>query len=518
MSIVAASDGVPLAVHRYSEFDPGRPSVLAVHGYPDNHRIWDGVAEKLVPRYNVAAYDVRGAGESGCPASRSGYALEQLVTDLDSVIDSLGVGQVHLLAHDWGSVQGWAAVSDRRLARKIASFTSISGPHLPAAGRFLRSVRTPRSAAEVAGQVMSSGYLGLLLCPRVPELAFRSGLGVKVVEAAERIGQTSTLSRRVRPPRAIGDYVNGLSLYRENLPGPLVSPGDGLPEIEVAVQVLVPGKDVFIKPPLQRYIGAIPQGGRVIPIQGGHWVVTSRPDVVARLTGEWIDQAVEGDSPRGASVVRGGPREVRGKLALVTGAGAGLGRAAAVELARHGARAVVIVDPDLAAANETADAVRAACAAVAVHRVDSTDDDAINDLAARVRDEHGVIDILVNNAEIGRAGWWGTSRAFGAQMVERGEGGTIINVAADAAYLPSTSISPSTTTAAVLNDSKSLRAEFAEEGITVTVVRLGTASADIAKSAKAIVKAVRTGAPVVPVAAESRLGHAMRRISVRTQK
>jgi hypothetical protein len=102
---VTASDGVTLAVHAYTEIDPRRPTVLAVHGYPDNHHLWDGVAEHLlddrtVP-YNFVAYDVRGAGESERPASRSDYRFSQLISDVGAVIDSLGVGRVHLLAHDW---------------------------------------------------------------------------------------------------------------------------------------------------------------------------------------------------------------------------------------------------------------------------------------------------------------------------------------------------------------------------------------------------------------------------------
>ncbi len=108
----------------------------------------------------------------------------QLVSDIGAVIDSLGVGQVHLLAHDWGSIQAWAAVTDESVMGKIASFTSISGPHLQYAGAFLRSARTPRTAAQVAGQLVSSGYIGFFLCPGVPELAFRSRLLVKVVEAS----------------------------------------------------------------------------------------------------------------------------------------------------------------------------------------------------------------------------------------------------------------------------------------------------------------------------------------------
>ncbi|PQM46092.1 putative oxidoreductase EphD [Mycobacterium talmoniae] len=75
-----------------------------------------------------------------------------------------------------------------------------------------------------------------------------------------------------------------------------------------------------------------------------------------------------------------------------------------MELARQGARTVIIVDRDRAGATETAQAVRAAGAQAAVYQVDVTDEKAINDLAAQVATEHGVVDILINNAGIGMAG------------------------------------------------------------------------------------------------------------------
>lgn len=562
---VIASDGVTLAVFRYGEIDPHRPTILAIHGWPDNHHVWDGVADELVDRYNFVAYDVRGAGESSCPPRRSGYRFDQLMSDTGTVIDSLGVGKVHLLAHDWGSIATWPAITDDAFTDTVASFTSISGPHLRYAGRFLRSARSARALADVAKQLVGSCYIGFFLCPGLPELVFRSGLGVKVFGALERIGQSSTRGRRYVPPRSIGDYVNGLALYRANMPAPIVSPGSPLPQTTMPVQVLIPRKDVFVTPALQRFTGSIPQGSRVITIEGGHWVVTSRPDVIARLTAEWVDRAT-GAGADGETGVRPGPREVRGKLALVTGAGAGIGRATAVELARQGARKVVIVDLDAVAAKETADAVRAAGAEAAVYQVDVSDEAAMNDLAAQVLSEHGVVDILVNNAGIGMAGrflettsaHWDTiigvnvrgviagSRAFGEQMADRGEGGTIINIASAAAFMPSKSmVAYSTTKAAVLAFSEALRADLADEGITVTAVCPGFVNTNIAKStvyagmtaeqqerarqkadaayrrrnftpeatAKAIVKAVRTGPAVLPVAAESRIGYALRRIS-----
>src|SRR5208283_3129542 len=259
-SSVTATDGVTLAVHRYTEIDPQRPTIVAIHGWPDNHHVWDGVAQEMAAlgeRYNFVAYDVRGAGEPSCPAKRSGYAFAQLASDIGAVIDSLGVEQVHLLGHDWGSIQAWAAVTDESGMGKVGSFTSISGPHLQYAGAFLRSARTPRAVAQVARQLMASGYIGFFLCPGVPELAFRLRIGVKVVEALERIGRSSTRSQRHETLRSIADYVNGLNLYRENMPAPLVSPGPQLPRAGVAVQVLVPRRDIFVTPALQRFTGAI---------------------------------------------------------------------------------------------------------------------------------------------------------------------------------------------------------------------------------------------------------------------
>jgi NAD(P)-dependent dehydrogenase (short-subunit alcohol dehydrogenase family)/pimeloyl-ACP methyl ester carboxylesterase len=567
---VTASDGVTLAVHAYTEIDPHRPTVLAIHGYPDNHHLWDGVAEHLGGnhngKYNFVAYDVRGAGESTRPKGRSNYRFPQLISDMGVVIDSLGVGPVHLLAHDWGSIQGWAAVTDETVMGKVASFTSISGPHLNYAGKFLRSARTPRGLFDVLRQFFASGYIWFFLTPGLPELMIRSGLGVKVIDAFGRIGNSSSLTRSVESTRSTGDYVNGLNLYRANMPAPFLAPGAQLPATTVPVQVLVPRMDMFVTPALQRFTGSIPLGGRVVPIEGGHWVVTARPDVIARLASEWIDRVVRGAAPDNASAVRTGPRDVRGKLALVTGAGAGIGRATAVELARQGADTVVIVDRDLAAAEDTAAAVRDAGAGAAAYEADVSDEKVIDALAAKVSDEHGVVDILVNNAGIGMAGrflettpeHWDNilavnlrgvlngSRSFATQMVERGQGGTIINVSSAAAFLPSKSmIAYGTTKAAVLAFSESLRADLADDGITVTAVCPGFVNTNIAKStvyagmsadeqenarhkadvayrrrnytpeatAKAIVKAVKSGPPVLPIAAESRVGYAMRRIS-----
>nr|WP_231996304.1 alpha/beta fold hydrolase [Mycobacterium scrofulaceum] len=286
-----------LAVHAHSQIDPGRPTILAIHGYPDNHHVWDGVADALGGRYNFVAFDVRGAGDSSKPARRTGYRLPQLISDIGAVIDSLGVNEVHLIAHDWGSIQAWAAVTDESVMGKVASFTSISGPHLNYAGKFLRSARSPRGVFDVLKQAVASTYIWFFLCPGVPELAIWSRATVAVFAAVELIGRPRGTGRgRAATTRSTRDYVNGLNLYRANMPGPFLAPGKELPPTKVPVQVLVARRDYFVSPPLQRFTGAIPPHGRVVEIAGGHWVVSSHPDVIARLTSEWVEQTTVGQT------------------------------------------------------------------------------------------------------------------------------------------------------------------------------------------------------------------------------
>lgn len=50
---------VRLAVHCWGAPDNGKPTLLMVHGYPDNHETWLPLIRQLAGRYRIVAYDVR---------------------------------------------------------------------------------------------------------------------------------------------------------------------------------------------------------------------------------------------------------------------------------------------------------------------------------------------------------------------------------------------------------------------------------------------------------------------------
>ncbi|WP_433506333.1 SDR family NAD(P)-dependent oxidoreductase [Pseudonocardia halophobica] len=89
-----------------------------------------------------------------------------------------------------------------------------------------------------------------------------------------------------------------------------------------------------------------------------------------------------------------------GKVALVTGGGSGIGRAACVAFARHGA-AVVAVDRDATAAEETADLLREAGAKALAVRADVTSSADVQAYVRTAVEEFGRIDCFFNNAGIG---------------------------------------------------------------------------------------------------------------------
>lgn len=91
-------DGVMLhAAHRG---EPGRPTVILLHGGGANLHWWDHVAPALAERYRVTALDFRGHGDSDYPEERATGAFDR---DAEALVEHLGSPEVALVGHSLGA-------------------------------------------------------------------------------------------------------------------------------------------------------------------------------------------------------------------------------------------------------------------------------------------------------------------------------------------------------------------------------------------------------------------------------
>ncbi|WP_280341906.1 SDR family oxidoreductase [Nocardia abscessus] len=490
-----------LAVYEYG--DPAAETVVLVHGWPDTHHLWDAVVPLLARRFHVVAYDTRGHGRSTRTRRTEDFRLDRLAADFYAVADAVSPDRpVHVLAHDWGSVQVWEAVCEPRAVTRVASFTSVSGPNLDHIAKWIRNRLarpTPRNIWQPFTQLLSSAYTFFFMTPVLPRAAF----GLIGTERFWRrvvsiMNETAPSNVRLGPSfRA--DVVDGLLIYRANIVQRMLAPRER--HTAVPVQLIVAGRDVAVRPAgfddEHRWTERLWR--RDVP--AGHWMPFSHPELLATATTELIDTLGGAAPPRTLRRAETGrvARPFDDQLVVITGGGSGIGRATALALARRGAE-IVLSDIDLAAAKETAELIAAEHGVAHAYHLDVADEAEMQAHAATVLDNHGVPDILINNAGIGQAGaFFETSaadfdrvlrinlggvvngcRAFGPAMAERGLGGHIVNLSSMAAYSPQQGFSAySTSKSAVFMFSDCVRAELAARGISVHTICPGIVHTNI---------------------------------------
>jgi len=204
----------------------------------------------------------------------------------------------------------------------------------------------------------------------------------------------------------------------------------------------------------------------------------------------------------------------RDKNVLITGAASGIGRLMASRIGAEGGN-LILWDVNRAGLDETKAELEAAGRKVHAYTCNLTDRRAIAEAAAQTLRECGPVDVLVNNAGVGLGGgfldttledWnWIVGinlrgvihgcHFFVPKMVERRQGGHVVNVASAAAFIATEALAAySTTKFAVLGLSEALRDELAPHRIGVTAICPGIINTPITGSARLRGKAATPGA------------------------
>ncbi len=498
---VDSADGARIAV--YEEGNREGPTVVLVHGFPDSHVLWDGVVPLLAERFRVIRYDNRGVGMSSAPKPVSAYTMARFADDFAAVIGELSPGgPVHVLAHDWGSVGIWEYLKRPGAGDRVASFTSVSGPSQDQLVEYifggLRRPWRPRRFVRAISQALRLTYMVFFSIPVLAPLFLRLALSIPALRrnAVDNIPDDKIHHSAKLPSDAAhsvktypANYFRSFSRKRE------------LHVVDVPVQLIVNTRDKYVRP------YGFDDAARWVPrlwrrdIRAGHFSPMSHPQVMAAAVHDFADLA-DGKQPSRAMLRAqvGRPRGDFGDtLVSVTGAGSGIGRETAFAFAREGAE-LVVSDIDEATVKETAAEIAARGGVAHAYVLDVSDAAAVEAFAERVSAEHGVPDIVVNNAGIGAAGGFldtpaeqfdrvldinlggvvNGCRSFGRRLVERGTGGYIVNVASMAAFSPLGSLSAyCTSKAATYMFSDCLRAELDTAGVGLTTICPGVIKTNI---------------------------------------
>ncbi|WP_405536157.1 SDR family oxidoreductase [Streptomyces sp. NBC_00075] len=189
--------------------------------------------------------------------------------------------------------------------------------------------------------------------------------------------------------------------------------------------------------------------------------------------------------------------EYRGKVAVVTGGGRGLGRAFGAALAARGAH-VVLADVDGSAAASAAAGLTVGGGSATGTACDVSDEDGVAEMMTEIVERHGGIDILVNNAGLHAADYYQLFTQLGLTKIRRlfdvnimgvvicslaareamsgRAGATIVNISSSAAYANRNAYAVSKL--AVRGLTMSFAREFAEDGIRVNAIAPGLVFTD----------------------------------------
>ena len=261
------------------------PPVILLHGFPESHRTWRGLAPLLEDSFRLVMPDQRGFAGSDRPAEVDAYRTDLLVDDIFALAEALGIERFALVGHDWGGAISWPAAlrGDPRLER----LAIINAPH---------PVIFQKSVIEDADQRAASQYITAFRTPGFEKAAaamgwetlfdksFSGHVDLAIIPPEERAQYVAEWSQP-------GGFAAMLNWYRASQ---LIVPPPGLevpvpdwvlslfPKVKVPTLVIWGMKDKALLPIQLDGLDTLVDDLRIERIpDAGHFVPWEKPEAVA---------------------------------------------------------------------------------------------------------------------------------------------------------------------------------------------------------------------------------------------
>lgn len=287
---VELSTGVTLNVGMAGPADA--PAAILLHGFPESHRTWRGVAPLLEDRFRLIMPDQRGFAGSDRPLDVSEYATDKLIDDIFALAEALHVKSFALVGHDWGGAIAWPAAM--RGDPRLTKLAIVNAPH---------PVIFQKSLIEDAAQRAASQYINWFRTPGAEkaieamgfdaffEKTFMSHVEIATVSEEEK---REYLAEWSQP----GGMLPMLNWYRATKlmvppPGATLPLPDFLlrafPKIHVPTLVVWGLKDTALLPVQLEGLDALVDDLRVVKLADvGHFAPWEAPDEVASALRDFL--------------------------------------------------------------------------------------------------------------------------------------------------------------------------------------------------------------------------------------
>ena len=277
------------------------PPVILLHGFPESHRTWRGIAPLLEDRFRLIMPDQSGFAGSDRPQEVEAYRTNIVVEDVFALADALGVENFSIVGHDWGGAIAWAAAIGAN--PRVERLAILNSPH---------PVIFQKSLIESTEQRAASQYINAFRVPEFEkaieamgvetffEKSFSAHVDLKLIPEAEKRQYIAEWSQ----PGALTAMLNWYRASQLVVPPPLVTVPipewvlGAFPKVRIPTLVVWGMGDKALLPRQLDGMDRLVEDLTIVRLpDAGHFAPWETPETVAQALGHFLARQATATAP-----------------------------------------------------------------------------------------------------------------------------------------------------------------------------------------------------------------------------